>query len=69
MHIPTRPLDPTLKALFDPDSLPADTVLDKRGNIVSDEDETPPSKWITPAAMKSQEQFLLKIDTIKRRKS
>jgi hypothetical protein len=70
MRIPTGPLDPTIRALFDPDSLPDKDMLNSKGYINSTEDAAPPSKWITPETMRAQEQFLLKreFDKIRRRK-
>jgi hypothetical protein len=68
MRIPTGPLDPALKALFDPYSLPDKSILNEKGYIDPPEDETRPSKWISPETMRYQELFLLKIDAAKRRR-
>jgi hypothetical protein len=69
MRIPTRQLDPTIKALFDEDSLPDDVVLDKRGNIVSpEEDEAPLSKWLSAETLRYRRDFLLKMDIQKRKR-
>jgi len=63
MIIPTQPLDPALKALFEPEQKPPDYDEWFR----QQEHEEVVSKWITQEHLDAQRDFALRLDVNRRR--
>jgi hypothetical protein len=66
MKLPTPPLDPVLSAIFDPDQKPSEEEyhrqLEARNAVPTD------NRWISEVGYLKQQEFLLKLDTQRRRR-